>query len=73
MENTIRIAQENNSDHLGIINKFKIKYPLLRDYFQENWQKLFPGIKFNVSVNSRIDGTYAINEPVTASKEAVGE
>jgi len=73
VENAIRIAQEKNSDHFCIISKFGIKYPLLRDYFQENWQELFPDIKFEVSVDSRIDGTYMINEPVTASKEAVGE
>lgn len=73
VENAIRIAQEKNSDHFSTISKFKIKYPLLRDYFEENWQQLFPGIKFEVSVDSRIDGTYMINEPVTASKEAVGE
>ena len=73
VENAIRIAQEKNSDHFSIISKFGIKYPLLRDYFQENWQKLFPDIKFEVSVDSRIDGTFMITEPVTASKEAVGE
>jgi len=73
VENAIRIAQEKNSDHFSIISKFGIKYPLLRDYFQKNWQKLFPDIKFEVSVDSRIDGTFMITEPVTASKEAVGE
>ena len=73
VENAIRTAQEKNSDHFSILSKFIIKYPLLRDYFQENWQELFPDIKFEVSVDSRIDGTYLINEPVTASKEAVGE
>ena len=73
VENAIRTAQDKNSDHFSILSKFIIKYPLLRDYFQENWQELFPDIKFEVSVDSRIDGTYLINEPVTASKEAVGE
>ncbi len=73
VENAIRIAQDKNSDHFSIISKFRIKYPLLRDYFQQNWQELFPDIKFEVSVDSLIDGTYMINEPVTASKEAVGE
>lgn len=73
VEDTIRIAQEKNSDHLSMIYKYKIKHPLLRDYFQENWQELFPDIKFDVIVDSKIEGTYMINEPVTASKEAVGE
>ena len=61
VENAIRIAQEKNSDHFSTISKFKIKYPLLRDYFEENWQQLFPRYKFEVSVDSRIDGTYMIN------------
>ena len=73
VENAIRTAQEKDSDHFSILSKFIIKYPLLRDYFQENWQELFPNIKFEVSVDSRIDGTFMINEPITASEEAVGE
>lgn len=73
VENTIKIAQENNSDHFSMISRFRMKYPLMWDYFRENWKELFPDIKFDVSVNSRIDGTYMINEPITASKEAVGE
>ncbi len=73
VEIAIKTAQEKDSDHFSILSKFIIKYPLLRDYFQENWQELFPDIKFEVSVDSRIDGTFMINEPITASKEAVGE
>ncbi|MEA4848271.1 MAG: Ger(x)C family spore germination protein [Clostridiaceae bacterium] len=73
VENAIKTAQEKNSDHFSIISKFRIKYPLMGDYFRQNWQKIFPDIKFDVSVDSKIDGAYMINEPTGASKEAVGE
>lgn len=73
VENTIKTAQKYNSDHFGTILRFGIKYPLLNDYFHGNWHDLFPDIIFEVSADSKIDGTYMINEPVTASKEAVGE
>lgn len=73
VERTINIAQANNSDHFSNISKFIIKYPMMRDYFNENWKDLFPDIKFDVKVKSRIKGTYLINEPTGSSEEAAGE
>ncbi len=73
VENTIKIAQGNNSDQFGIISKFILNYPMMRDYFEENWKDLFPDIKFDVRVESRIKGTYLISEPTGRSEGATGE
>lgn len=73
IENTIAIAQRNDSDHFSVVSKFIIKYPMMKDYLRENWSKLFPYIRFNVTVNSNIKGTYMINEPSGSTRKIRGE
>lgn len=73
VESAIRMAQNNSSDHFGTITKFIFKYPMMRNYLKENWKDIFPNIKFVVKVESKIKGTYLINEPAKASGEAEGE
>ena len=73
VENAIRIAQEKNSDHFNTLSKFILKYPLIRDYFNDNWNKLFPDIKFDIKVKSNIKGTYMLNDPTESTEEIVGE
>lgn len=67
LEKTIRLSQENNSDHFSVVTKFAYKYPMMRDYFQKNWKDLYPDVKFDFEVESKIKGTYLINDP-TSSK-----
>lgn len=69
VEYAIRQAQKNNTDHFSLISKFNMKYPLMRNYFKENWKDLFPDIKFDVRIESKIKGSYLINEPTGSSKE----
>lgn len=73
IEDTLMKAQKYKSDHFGIISKFIIKYPLLKNYLQENWQDLFPEIEFDINVNSVIKGTYIINEPAGSIREDSAE
>lgn len=73
LENTVRLAQETNSDHFSTITKFKFKYPMLRDYLDKNWKDLFPDIKFDIVVKSNIKGTYLLNDPTGSKKKAEGE
>lgn len=63
IEDTIEMAQKNNSDHFSMITKYTFEYPMMRDYFKKNWKDLFPDIKFDVTVKSNIKGTYLLNEP----------
>lgn len=72
-ENSIRIAQENNSDHFSTITKFILKYPMMRDYLNKNWKDLFPDIKFDIKVTSNIKGTYLLDEPTGSKEKDAGE
>ena len=73
VENAVRIAQKDNSDRFGIITKFTLKYPMMRDYFKKNWKDLFPDVKFEIKVKSNIKGTYLLNDPVGSSETNEGE
>jgi len=73
VEKAVRIAQDKNSDHFNTLSKFIVKYPLMRDYFNDNWNKLFPDIKFDIKVKSYIKGTYMLNDPTKSTEEIVGE
>lgn len=66
-------SMKDNSDRFGIITKFIMKYPMLKDYLSENWKYLYPEVKFNIKVTSNIKGTYMLNEPVNAAGEVKGE
>ncbi|HYE81140.1 MAG TPA: Ger(x)C family spore germination protein [Clostridia bacterium] len=73
LEKTVKIAQENNSDHFSTITRFIFKYPMMRDYFDKNWKDLYPDIKFDIKVKSKIKGTYLLNEPTGSTEKIVGE
>ncbi len=73
IENTISKAQKTNSDHLSIVTKFIIEYPMMKDYFTENWKTLFPDIKFDVKTQSNIVGTFMINEPSGCTGKIKGD
>lgn len=73
LENAVRLSQENNSDHFSIITKFIFKYPMMRDYFEKNWKDLYPDVKFDFKVESKIKGTYLLNDPTGSTKKSEGE
>lgn len=62
VEKILSYAQEKNMDIFGLVSNFSIKYPMMKNELRENWLKLFPEIKFNVEVDSKINRTYLINE-----------
>lgn len=66
VEKTLRHAQEKNLDFFGIATKFIIKYPMMKNELTENWNELFPDIKFKVEVDSNINRTYLIKEAATS-------
>ena len=69
----LEAARRDNSDRFGIVTKFILRYPMLREYLRENWSSLFPDIEFDIKVRSNIKGTYLINEPNNAAGEVKGE
>ncbi len=73
VEHALKMAQDRNSDHFSIISKFIIEYPMMKDYFRENWKDLFPNIKFDINIESNIKGTYLIDEPSGSTERILGE
>lgn len=73
IEDVLELAQKQNTDFFGIRAIFYMKYPMMRQFFADNWEKLFPEIKFEVKVQSKIKGTYLINDPTRSTLEAEGE
>jgi spore germination protein KC len=73
IESALELAQKHNSDRFGIRPYFYMKYPMLEQFFIDNWNQLFPEIKFEVKVQSNIKGTYLINDPTKSTLEAEGE
>lgn len=64
VEKVIRYALEKDMDIFGLLSPFIIKYPMMKDELREKWRELFPEIKFNVEVDSKINRTYLITESV---------
>jgi spore germination protein KC len=69
IENVLNIAQKANLDFFGIIQNFHMKYPVSWKEIEKNWAELFPRIKFNVVVNSKINRTYLIRDPTGSTKK----
>jgi len=65
IEKVLSYAQEKNMDFFGILTKFRIKYPMMKDELDEKWNELFPEIKFEVKVDSNVNRTYLIKDAAT--------
>lgn len=63
VEKILAYAQEKNIDIFGLVSNFSIKYPMMKNELRENWQELFPKIKFNIEIDSKINRTYLIKDP----------
>ncbi|OQB14979.1 MAG: Spore germination protein B3 precursor [Firmicutes bacterium ADurb.Bin193] len=61
--NVIKTAQEMNADFLGISDVVKRKNPLKWNSIKDNWDEIFPLIKFNVEVDSLIYHTFDVRYP----------
>lgn len=46
-----------------------MKYPVFWTEIEKNWAEIFPQIKFNVVVDSKINRTYLIKEPTGSSNK----
>lgn len=73
IQDVLSIAQKSNLDYFGIIQEFHMKYPVMWKDIEKNWSEIFPQIKFNVVVSSKINRTYLIKEPTGSPNNAKGE
>ncbi len=65
----IKYAQDNKADFLGIGDAVYRKYPVEWENYKEKWiNNIFPKVKINVEVQTRLARVYIIKEP-TGMKE----
>lgn len=64
IEKSIRYLQRKKSDILGIGNALYHKYPVKCDGLGDSWNEVFYGLDISVEVNSRINRSYNIKQPI---------
>lgn len=63
MENALKKILELKSDCLEICDRIRLKRPLKWHKIEEQWIEIFPNIKFNIQVESKIQKSYEMREP----------
>jgi spore germination protein KC len=61
--NVIKKAQERNTDIFGLGDAIYHQHPGKWKDIEDKWEELFPKMKINVNVESKINRTYDIKEP----------
>ncbi len=64
MEYVIALAQKNKADFLDLGHIINMKHPYKWHAIKEQWNKIFPDLKTDVKVKSKIMRTYDIKEPI---------
>jgi len=60
----VKKAQELKADIFGFGDEFRRKYPEQWKKLEQHWAKLFPGIKIELEIKSRIKASGALIEPI---------
>lgn len=63
MEKALKKVLAYKSDCLGICDQIRLKRPLKWHKIEDQWMQIFPNLKINIQVESKIQGTYEIREP----------
>lgn len=64
VESVIKFAQQNNVDILGFGDKIYHQHPVKWESIKDNWSAIFPGIDVKVEIETNINRTYNIREPI---------
>lgn len=67
IQDVLSFSKENNLDFFPISEIVYHKYPVKWQYIKDSWKKIFPDIKTNIEVNSVLNRTYDIKEPIRSS------
>lgn len=67
-KSAVDFSQVNGVDILGIGDSIYHKNPLKWTNMKESWKTLYPKIKFNIIVESKINRSYLIQQPVESKK-----
>jgi len=63
MEEVLKKVLEFRSDCLEICDRIRLKRPLKWRKIEDKWMQIFPNIKFDIQVESKVKGTYELKEP----------
>ncbi|XMB66112.1 Ger(x)C family spore germination protein [Mycoplasmatota bacterium zrk1] len=69
VKSAIDFALEHNIDIFPISKVVERKFPVKWDKIKDDWRKIFTEITFNVEVDSQIDRTYSIKDPVLSRED----
>lgn len=69
IEKTIKFAQQNNIDFINMSNTIETKHPALWKQYKDSWEEIFPLLPINVEVQTKINRTYDIKNPISISEE----
>lgn len=64
VQDILSFAKENNMDIFPISYEVYRKYPVLWESIKNDWNKIFPDLKISVNIDSVINRTYDIEEPI---------
>lgn len=64
VESVVEFAQKNNVDILGISDAIYHQHPLKWEKIKENWVEIFKSMEININVESNINRTYLIRQPI---------
>lgn len=64
IESVIAFAKENKVDIFGFGDKIFHQHPVKWDSIKDKWNKIFPEVKIEVEVESKISRVYNIQQPV---------
>lgn len=64
MESVIAFAKENNVDIFGFGDKIFHQHPVKWERIKDNWNEIFPEVKIEVEVESKISRVYNIQQPI---------
>ena len=64
MKNALEKILEFQSDCLEICDRIRLKRPLGWHKIEDRWMQIFPNLKFDIQVASKIQRTYEMREPI---------
>ena len=68
IKSIIEFARSNNVDILGVSDELYHKHPLKWEKIKTNWKTIFPNIKININVITKINRTYHLREPIGSDR-----
>lgn len=64
IEDLVRYAQDNKADFIGIGQAVSMAHPLIWKECESNWPEIFSSLDISVQVESKVDRSYNITEPI---------